>query len=111
MCIRDRPYPQSPVYRCAGDNGTVRITVRVRPGASRTRVGGAYDAPGATQLVVAVAAKAVGGAATEAVLVALAQAFGVRRRDVRLVSGATARTKIVDIDGLDADLALSLIHI
>ena len=34
---------------------------------------------------------------TEATLAAIADAFGVRRRDVRLVSGATHRTKVVDV--------------
>ena len=40
----------------------------------------------------------------------LANAFGVRRRDVVLVSGATNRTKVIDVTGasqqiLDALLA------
>ena len=72
----------------------MRIAIRVRPGASRTRVGGAYG----DALVVAVSARAVDGAATEAALAAVADAFGVRRRHVTLVSGATARDKVVDID-------------
>ena len=74
------------------------VTVRVRPGASRTRVGGRYGDGPERILVVAVTERAVGGAATEAVLVALARAFGVRRRHVALVTGATARTKVVRID-------------
>lgn len=82
----------------------MRIAVRVRPGASRTRVGGSYGDAAAPQLVVAVTARAVGGAATEAVLCAVAEAFAVRRRDVRLISGATARTKVLDIAGADSEL-------
>ena len=50
-------------------------------------------------LVVRVAARAVEGQATEAALVALAVAFGVRRRSVTLLTGATSRTKIVDVAG------------
>jgi uncharacterized protein YggU (UPF0235/DUF167 family) len=69
------------------------VTIRVRPGASRTAVGGEY----AGALVVAVSARAVDGRATEAALVALAEAIGIRRRDVTLVTGATSRTKVVDI--------------
>jgi len=55
-------------------------------------------------LVVRVAARAVDGAATEAALAALADVLGLRRRDVRLVTGATSRTKVVDldVDGPDA---------
>ena len=73
----------------------MRVAIRVRPGASRTRAGGVY---GDDRLVVAVTARAVDGAATEAALVALADALGVRRRHVRLISGATSRDKLVEVD-------------
>ena len=76
-----------------------RIAVRVRPGASRTRVGGRYDTGPGPALVVAVTARAVDGRATAAVLEAVAGAFGVRRRQVRLVSGATSRDKVFELDG------------
>jgi uncharacterized protein len=81
----------------------VRLTIRVRPGASRTRVGGQHDGG----LVVAVTARAVDGRATEAALRALADALGLRRRDLRLVIGATSRTKVVEVEasaGGPADL-------
>jgi uncharacterized protein YggU (UPF0235/DUF167 family) len=79
----------------------VRVRIRVKPGSSRTRVGGAYG----EALVVAVPARAVDGKATEAALAALADALGVRRRDVRLVTGATSRDKLVEVDGAEAELA------
>jgi len=75
----------------------MRVAIRVRPGASRTRVGGAYG----ERLVVAVGARAVDGAATEAALDAVAKAFGVRRRAVTLVAGATSRDKVVQIELAD----------
>jgi len=75
----------------------VRITIRVRPGSAREAVGGSYDGA----LVVRVSAPAVDGRATAAALAAIAAAFGVRPRAVRLVSGATSRTKVVDVDGAD----------
>jgi uncharacterized protein YggU (UPF0235/DUF167 family) len=77
----------------------VRITVRVRPGASRTRVGGRYGEPPDRQpaLVVAVNARAVDGAANAAVVAAVAKAFGVRPAQVRLISGERARTKVVEL--------------
>jgi uncharacterized protein YggU (UPF0235/DUF167 family) len=43
----------------------------------------------------------VDGRATSAALAAVAEAFGVRRRDVTLVSGAASRTKILDVAGAD----------
>lgn len=80
--------------RCEARVPEARVAVRVRPGASRTRVGGSYG----DRLVVAVAARAVDGAATEAALAALAGAFGLRRRQVGLVTGATSRDKVVVLD-------------
>ena len=77
----------------------MRFEVRVRPGASRTRVGGEHDGA----LVVRVAERAVDGKATEAALTALARAFGVRPRDAALVSGPTSRSKVVEIDGATAE--------
>jgi uncharacterized protein len=75
----------------------VRVTIRVRPGSARAGVGGEH----AGALVVRVTAPAVDGRATEAALAAVASAFGVRRRAVTLVSGATSRTKVVDVAGAD----------
>jgi uncharacterized protein YggU (UPF0235/DUF167 family) len=68
---------------------------RVRPGAARAGVGGAYG----EALVVKVAGRALEGRASEAALRAVAGALGVRRRDVRPLSGATSRNKIVEVDG------------
>jgi uncharacterized protein YggU (UPF0235/DUF167 family) len=78
--------------------------VRVRPGASRTLVGGSHDGA----LVIKVGARAVDGQATAAALQALAKALGLPRRSVVLVTGATSRTKIVDVpdDARDAVAAL-----
>lgn len=74
---------------------TFEFAIRVKPGASRTAVGGGYGDPPA--LVVAVGAPAVDGRANEAVLRALSEAFDVRPRDVRIVSGHSGRTKRVEV--------------
>lgn len=73
----------------------VRIAIRVKPGVSRTKVGGTYGAQGA--LVVAVQERAVDGKATDAALKALAIALGVPGRKIRLVSGSTSRDKLVEL--------------
>ena len=78
----------------------MRLTIRVTPGSRRTEVGGAHDGA----LVVKVRERAVEGRATDAALVALADALGVPRRAVSLVHGATSRIKVVDIDGDDSML-------
>ncbi len=77
----------------------MRVAIRVKPGSGRTVVGGRHD----DALVVRVAERAVDGRATEAALRALAEALGVRRRDVRLVTGATSRTKLVEVPATVAD--------
>jgi uncharacterized protein (TIGR00251 family) len=82
----------------------MRFSIRVRPGSSRTTVGGTHD----DALVVRVTARAVDGAATEAALTAVADALGVRRRQVVLVSGATSRTKVVEVDADPDDLTAAL---
>jgi uncharacterized protein len=83
----------------------MRITIRVRPGSARPGVGGEHDGA----LIVRVSARAVDGKATEAALTAVANSFGARRSAVRLVSGASSRTKIVDIDAGDPRLLASLL--
>jgi len=77
------------------EGDAVRISVRVKPRASRPAVGGRHG----DALVVAVREPAVDGRATAACLAAVAAAFAVRRAQVRLVSGATSRTKVLDVTG------------
>ena len=75
------------------------LRVRVRPGAHRTSVGGRHhtDDGAPDALTVSVTERAVEGRATAAVEAALAEALGVRRREIRLVSGRTARMKVVEV--------------
>jgi len=84
------------------------FAVRVKPGASRTAVGGRYDGPLGPALVVTVNAPAVDGRATEATLRAVAAALGLRRSAVGLRAGAASRDKLVAVDdppdGLDERL-------
>ncbi|NLA37339.1 MAG: DUF167 domain-containing protein [Actinobacteria bacterium] len=71
----------------------MRVAVHAKPGARRPVVGGTHG----DALIVAVSARAVDGAATEAILGALADALGVKRRAATLVSGATSRSKVIEI--------------
>lgn len=89
----------------------MRVSVRVKPGASRTRVGGHYGEESGGHgavLIVRVGARAVEGAATEAVLKAVAKAFGLRRADVDLVGGLTSRTKVLELRGEELGLSTRL---
>ena len=70
------------------------VAVRVKPAASRARVGGRFDGPHGPALVIAVNAPAVDGRATEAARRALADALGVRPAAVSLRAGAASRDKL-----------------
>ena len=80
---------------------TFRITIRVKPGSSRPRVGGSYGDTGA--LLVSVHAQPVDGGANSAVIAAIASALDVRKTDVQVAGGHTSRTKILAIETNDAD--------
>ncbi len=79
----------------------MKLTIRVRPGASRSSVGGGYGDPPA--LVVVVRAQPVDDKANDAVVGALAAALSVKPRHVRVASGHTSRTKHIVIDSPGVD--------
>ncbi len=78
---------------------TARLRLRVAPGSSRPRVVGRYG----DGWKIAVAAAPERGRANEAVVELLADALGLARRDVSVVSGHTGREKIVELGGLAAN--------
>lgn len=80
-------------YQMQGDALTVQI--KVFPKSPRACVG-PVDA---NRLQVRVRAAAENGSANESVVAALAQAFEVSREAVRIVTGHTARLKVVRIEG------------
>jgi uncharacterized protein len=73
----------------------VRVSVHVQPRASRSEIIGQHGAA----LKVRLQAPPVDGAANEALVHLLADSLGVSRRSVRVVAGATSRTKTVEVDG------------
>ena len=77
------------------------LEIRVRPNASRNKVGGVVGEP--PRLVVAVQAPAVDGKANQAVIKQLADAFNLRTRDFTIVFGELGRDKRLIIDGLSPE--------
>ena len=77
--------------------GGVRLAVRVQARARASAVEGVHGGA----LKVRVAAPPVDGAANAALVGLLAEALGVRPQAVRIVSGGAARTKVIDIDGVE----------
>ena len=59
----------------------------MKPGSARPGVGGEHDGA----LIVRVSARAVDGKATEAALTAVADSFGVRRRNLAALLDAPGR--------------------
>jgi len=82
----------------AGAEPAVRFAVRVQPRSSRAGVDGVHG----DALRVRVNAPPVEGAANEAVVEVLAKALGVAKRAVTIVSGATSRSKVVEVRGVTA---------
>jgi len=76
-----------------------RLTLRVSPGAARSRVVGPY----ASGWKVRVAAPATDGRANDAVIRLLSSTCDVPKAQVQIVSGHTSRDKIISLTGLDAD--------
>ncbi|WP_025617907.1 DUF167 domain-containing protein [Salinispora cortesiana] len=99
------PVPEAPDAH--GDE-PLTVAVRIKPGSSRSRVGGRYPGPYGPALVIAVTAPPVDGRATEAALRVLAEALGVRRRAVSLGAGAASRDKIFYVGGVSAEIAQTL---
>ena len=75
---------------------TVRFRVRLQPRASRNEIVGVIDGA----LRVRLHAPPVDGAANEALVAFLAERLAVSRRGVRIVTGATSRTKMIEVDGV-----------
>jgi uncharacterized protein YggU (UPF0235/DUF167 family) len=73
-----------------------RITIKAHPRARRSAVAGRLGAAWKLDL----AAPPVEGKATEECVRFLAELAGVARSRVRVVSGSTARTKIVEVEGV-----------
>jgi uncharacterized protein (TIGR00251 family) len=95
----------APLPYAAGPDG-VRLAVRLTPRAARSGLDGLVaGADGRVALQLRVAAPPVEGAANAALVAYLADALDLRRRDIRIVSGETARQKMVALTDDPADLS------
>jgi uncharacterized protein (TIGR00251 family) len=85
--------------------GGVRFAVHVRPRAKRPGIDGIHG----DALRVRVSAPPVDGAANEMVIQTLAEVLGVPRRALSVVSGETARRKIIEVQGVAVSDVLRLV--
>ena len=72
-----------------------RHRIHVKPGSKK---GPLVESGPDGLLTVFVRERAIEGAANEGVIAALAAHLGVRKADVRVVSGHTARIKTIEVD-------------
>ena len=93
------------MLKLARSGGHLLVTVRVMPRAASGVIGGERDGA----LIVRVTAAPVGGAANTAVVRILAKALGVPPSEVRIVRGATARTKVVSVPAAAEDALARLL--
>jgi uncharacterized protein len=80
---------------------TIRLTLRVSPGAGRSAVVGRHG----DAWKLRVAAPPERGRANASVIDLLATSLEVRRPDVRIVGGTVSRDKVVEIVGLTLEEA------
>ncbi len=102
--------PRAPTSSWASDQADgVRLAVRVTPRAARSAVQGIeIDARGQAWLAVRLTAPPESGKANAALIKLLAKRWRLPASDFRLVSGATARRKVVHVQGPSAQLLLEL---
>ena len=92
------------LYKWSGTN--LELNVRAQPGAKRTEAAGAHG----EAFKIRVHARAIEGAANEALLDFLADALQVPRKRCVLISGHTSRQKRVLIEAPDRALAEELLR-
>ena len=84
----------------------VRLSIRVQPRASDSRIAGVHG----DALKVRLTAPPVAGAANAALVELLADTFGIAERSVTIVAGASARTKIVELAGVTEEHVRRLVQ-
>lgn len=86
--------------RLTEKDGTVRLQIRAKPRARKSRIDGTREDG---SLEVALAAPPVDGAANAELVRVLAAALEIPRRSVEILRGETAQTKLVAVHGLSVD--------
>jgi uncharacterized protein (TIGR00251 family) len=79
---------------------SVRLEVYIQPRASRTELAGLHDGV----IKIRIAAPPVENAANRALIDFIAQHLGIAKRSVRVISGGASRRKVLEVDGVTAEL-------
>ena len=86
------------MIRFTAQDEAITFTVRAQPRATKSALAGEVEGA----LKIKIAAPPVDGAANEELIRLLAKLFDVPRRAITILSGATAKNKIVRLHGLTA---------
>jgi uncharacterized protein (TIGR00251 family) len=78
---------------------SVRVEVYIQPRAAKTELAGVHG----DSIKIRIAAPPVENAANYALIEFIAERLGIAKRRVRVVSGATSRKKVLEIDDVSAD--------
>jgi uncharacterized protein len=78
---------------------SVRLEVYIQPRAAKTELAGMHG----NSIKIRIAAPPVDNAANYALVEFIAERLGIAKRSVRVVSGATSRKKVLEIDDVSAD--------
>ena len=107
------------VWRARGEIGAglmlrateagVTLAVRAQPGAKKTAITGVYGEGAAAQLKIAVHAPPLEGRANQALIVFLAETFGVPKNAVELMAGELSRSKVFLLRGVSREKAEAVI--
>lgn len=90
-------------------NGGVRLAVRLTPRASRNGIDGIVTgADGRTALHIRLTASPVEGSANAALIAFLAEMLKMRKADISIRSGQTARVKILLLSGDTGTILMKL---
>ena len=75
---------------------SVRLALHIQPNAKKTEVAGWHG----EAIKLRVHAPPVDGAANEAVVNFLSECFGISKRQVELIQGASSRSKLFELQGV-----------
>ena len=81
------------------EEASVTLSVRVVPRAKRNQIDGWHG----DALKIRLNAPPVDGKANAALIAFLAETFGVKRSNIEILTGASARTKMIRVRGVTVD--------
>jgi uncharacterized protein (TIGR00251 family) len=90
-------------------SGGVTLAVRAQPGAKKTAIVGIYGEGVTAQLKIAVQAPPVEGRANSALILFLAELFGLPKNKIEIISGELSRNKVFLVRGVSVEHSASLL--